>query len=977
MEDGGGERKSIISTLCDGMEMIKSVIDTVDTIRKFESLDTKVNRLKRKLDVLTGKEDDINKELEYAESLSLKRRRQEVETWLSGLGDIKVKTHRAELEVRESKEKWLPSFRLHHKLDKLTEEIGELQNQCDFSRGLTLEAQEKRGIVFPANNMVGRMFELNKNMIWDFLGDNNVSSIGVYGMGGVGKTALLTHVHNKIIESRSDTSVYWVTVSQKFTIHKLQDDIASALMFGLYEEDERKRAAELSDFLGRKKNSVLILDDVWEYIDLQEVGIRLCVNGCKLIVTTRSLDVCRKMGFHKNIRVVPLCDAESWDLFKDKLEGNDMELNNPQIEEVAKYLVKECAGLPLGIITMARSMKGIDDVFEWKNALESMKEPRLGHIEDDMENNVFRVLKHSYDMLRDPKVQQCFLDCSMYPEDFPIGRESLVDQFIDERLIEAMKSRQSEMYRGETILNKLVNACLLENFEHRGIRYVKMHDLVRDMALRITSVRPRFLVEASVGLKEIPDEEEWVEDLIKVSLMDNDLTSISLHTSPNCPKISTMLLLGNTRLASISDSFFEHMLGLTVLDLSYSNIENLPSSLFNLVNLTSLLLIRCQRLESLPDLGNLRALRRLNLSYSGITELPRGLEILLNLRYLSLFTDSLRIVPGVFSDLTRLQFLILNWHGSDKMRVKGEELARLRRLETLKAQLYHVDDLNSYVRSLEDRDLISYILQVGFDENSFWKETEYTKVVFLTKSDITSSASEGYPISLPSGIQFLCIENCRLVRSLSAATSLENITNLRACHIIGCDGIENLLSFPLPHASHLLQSLEELRLQRLNDFKGLVGSLPPPPGAFSSLKDIIINGCPSIKTLLNPELVSQFQKLERMRILCCENMVEIVSESEIGDSSTHMSLPKLKLLELTDLPELKSVSSGKITLLLGCLEEICIEDCSSLKKLTFLDNTSLFPSLQKIKVTEKWWDSLEWEHPGAKDILRPLCQFRR
>ena len=36
--------------------------------------------------------------------------------------------------------------------------------------------------------------------------------------------------------------------------------------------------------------------------------------------------------------------------------------------------VKECDGLPLGIITVAASMRGVDDICEWSNALETLRQ---------------------------------------------------------------------------------------------------------------------------------------------------------------------------------------------------------------------------------------------------------------------------------------------------------------------------------------------------------------------------------------------------------------------------------------------------------------------------------------------------------------------------------------------------------------------------------------------------------------------------
>ena len=50
------------------------MLDIGARIRNFEGLDDKMQRLKRKLEKLESREEDINDELAYAESLSLKKR---------------------------------------------------------------------------------------------------------------------------------------------------------------------------------------------------------------------------------------------------------------------------------------------------------------------------------------------------------------------------------------------------------------------------------------------------------------------------------------------------------------------------------------------------------------------------------------------------------------------------------------------------------------------------------------------------------------------------------------------------------------------------------------------------------------------------------------------------------------------------------------------------------------------------------------
>lgn len=136
-----------------------------------------------------------------------------------------------------------------------------------------------------------------------------------------------------------------------------------------------------------------------------------------------------------------------------------------------------------------------------------------------------------------------------------------------------------------------------------------------------------------------------------------------------------------------------------------------------------------------------------------------------------------------------------------------------------------------------------------------------------------------------------------------------------------------------------------------------------------------------MKKLFTPALLLLFYNLERLRVYQCDQMVEIIAatsddnegEGSTSSGTTELTLPKLEVLELILLPELKSFSSSKKTLVAESLQEIRVEYCPKLKKVSLLDDESCrLPSLQKIKVLEEWWESLEWEHPNAKDVLQPL-----
>ncbi|MBA0675874.1 hypothetical protein Goari_017394 [Gossypium aridum] len=142
---------------------------------------------------------------------------------------------------------------------------------------------------------------------------------------------------------------------------------------------------------------------------------------------------------------------------------------------------------------------------------------------------------------------------------------------------------------------------------------VKMHDVMRNTALYIKRFGPRFMVKAGIGLKELPSTQEWKEDFERVSFMMNKVSDIPPSLSPNCENLLTLLLQNNKSLGRISESFFQHMHSLSILDLSYTNIQQLPNSVSILEKLNALVLHGCEMLRYLPSLEKLKALRKLDL----------------------------------------------------------------------------------------------------------------------------------------------------------------------------------------------------------------------------------------------------------------------------------------------------------------------------------------------------------------------------
>ncbi|TYG96238.1 hypothetical protein ES288_A11G333100v1 [Gossypium darwinii] len=922
------------------MDFILNKIDK--RLDNHRSLDQHVNDLKRKLTELNGVKEDTDSRMN-AELQPRKKLKTEFQIWLENVERINGEVQNLNERIGESS----TLTRGFHADDvlKRTREVEELIQQGKFQEGLVVDNPQWIGQVLSTTTLSGEGANACVEKIWQCLMDDEVGKIGVWGMGGVGKTSIVKLINNQLLKEMGKFDVViWTTVSKEMSIAKLQKDIASQIKVTFCgDECETRRAGMLLEALSRKRRPVFILDDLWQEVSLEKVGIPEPSVGNKLVLTTRSFDVCRKMGC-RAIKVKPLVEEEAWKLFSEKV-GRDI-LNVPGVEPIAKKIAKRCAGLPLGVITVASCMKGIDDLSEWRNALKELSEHKQSV--NELEDEVFQQLRFSYDRLNDLKLQRCFLSCALYPEDWRIKERELVKLWIAEGLVEEMDSRQAEFDKGHAIINRLKNNCLLEDFSElvkkyrllsdmaynkRGVkmhghtrymacnkRRVKMHDLTRDMALHIKSTKPRFLVKAGMGLREPLNVQEWSEDLEKVSLMRNRMLEVlyPLEMSPpKCPMLTT-LLLADCGIKGIPEGFFNHMDGLKILNLSGNPIKSLPNSISNLKNLTELLLAFCKKLDDVPFLSKLRVLKELDLQGTKIKEVPHGLENLLSLKYLNLEHSIIHEIPnGILSKLSCLQYL--NVIGT---LISGKDVGELKKLEMIKGRFYNFRDLSMYLQACHDgEEPRKYIIHVG---------KRQSPVSIATKSIKLRDCNISNQIMLPRDIEELYVRNCTF-----------------CCH-------EN---YPL-FSRFVLTSLN----------------------TFSSLTSLEIRDVKNMKKLFSPNCMPL--KLEVLKISLCVQLEEIIAldfeSNERGRATMEFCLLKLKELVLECLPELKSICKVDAVVVCESLKWIDVRDYRKLKRLPFSlpQIRSSSPLSFSIYVTpEEWWKSVEWDDYHAQSLLEPFVTF--
>ncbi|KAF2321948.1 hypothetical protein GH714_004761 [Hevea brasiliensis] len=301
--------------------------------------------------------------------------------------------------------------------------------------------------------------------IHGFITNTNAKIIGIYGQGGIGKTSILKVLIDDPKVKDMFHTIIWVTVSRCWST-KIQDEVVRKLEIGEADFGPDSDMAKILFRTLEKKKFLLILDDVWEKIDLHAVGIPSSSlgKGCRLILATRSLEVCHDMA-DKEIEVGGLSSKEAWELFR-KQAGQIVD--SPNIQPYARGIVNECGKLPLNIIVTARALTGENNVSVWKHALKDFLLAKTGNSDFDPQ---IQQMKFSYerlkvhasktDVLMSCDIQSCFLYCALLPEDYEVNTFRLVDYWIREGLIAGNSADARK--KGHDIVRVLIDAALLES----------------------------------------------------------------------------------------------------------------------------------------------------------------------------------------------------------------------------------------------------------------------------------------------------------------------------------------------------------------------------------------------------------------------------------------------------------------------------------------------------------------------------------
>ncbi|XP_058743220.1 uncharacterized protein LOC131616021 isoform X2 [Vicia villosa] len=713
--------------------------------------------------------------------------------------------------------------------------------------------------------------------------DDEVTMIGLYGMGGCGKTMLAMEVGKRC--GHLFDQVLFVPVSSTVEVERIQEKIAGSLEFEFQEKDEMDRSQRLCMRLTQEDKVLVILDDVWQMLDFDAIGIPSGEHhkGCKVLITSRSEAVCTLTDCQKKIPLSTLTNDETWDLFQKQSLITEGTWNT--IKNLAKEISNECKGLPVATVAVASSLKGKAEV-EWKVTLDRLRSSKPVNIEKGLQNP-YKCLQLSYDNLDNEEAKSLFLLCSVFPEDCEIPVEFLTRSAIGLGIVGEVRSYEGARDEVSAAKNKLISSCLLLNVDEG--KCVKMHDLVRNVAHWIAENKIKCASEKDImTLEHTPLRYLWC-DKFPINLDCSNLDFLHIHTD-----------------TQVSDEFFKGMRMLRVLFLYNKGRERRPLSTMSLKSLTNLrcMLLSKWDLVDISFVGDMKKLESLTLCDCSFLELPDVVTQLTNLRLLDLSECDMKMNPfEVIGRHTQLEELYFADHRSK----------------------WEVEFLEKFsVRQALQR----YQIQLGSMFSGFQEEfLNRHRTLFLSYLN----TSNGTIKDLAEKAEVLCIAGIEGGDKNIIPDIFQNMNHITELLIRDSNGIECLVDICLMEVGTLFCKLHWLRIEHMEHFKALYNGRMPLGGHFGNLEDLYISHCPKLTCLFTLAVAQNLAQLEKLQVLSCPALKHILIDDdreEIVSAYDHRLLlfPKLKKLHVRECDVLEYIIP--ITLAQGlvhleCLEIVC------------------------------------------------------
>ncbi|KAM3207567.1 hypothetical protein ACQJBY_062680 [Aegilops geniculata] len=732
----------------------------------------------------------------------------------------------------------------------LAKELAELRKRYELDTSSTSNGATIDPRVLALHKDVGELVgidrtrdELIKTLICeDGSSKEQLKTISIVGVGGLGKTTLTKAVFEKI-KAQFDC-VAFVPVGQNPDIRKFFKD----LLYGLDKEkfsdihnktrDEKLLMEEISEFL-LDKRYLIVIDDIWEEEIWRYINCALYKNKLhsRVITTTRNVSVseaCLSSSDDMIHKMKPLSDEDSQILFHRRIFQSE-EKCPEDLQAVSREILKKCGGVPLAIITIASllvSNQRIKQKEEWMHVHSSMGR---GVTEGGIVKDMKRILSLSYFDL--PwHLKTCLLYLSIFPEDFEIKKDWLIWRWLAEGFIQCDKEETRLFEIGESYFNELMNRSLIQPSyvnEEGTIVTCRIHDMVLDLICSLSS-EDNFI--------SILDNAEWhapnLQRKFRRLSLHNIKAKVQNHQfdSTSLSKVRTFAVF-----SPVTCDWLPSLLSfqfLRVLDLGNCGSHESSSGISlkyvgNLIHLRYLGLKDADVCELPMDIGKLQLLQTLDVRGTSIKELPSSVVQLRNLICLCV-NYGVRLPKGMGS-LMSLEVLEQVGLSSSPHIVK--ELSHLAEVRTLSINCGNMDEdlIDVLIESLGTKEKLQSLHIYNGGRLLDRMRESWVPPPNLRCFDSWGPSSPAWFLRLPKWVNS---------RSLPHLSTLQiDVEELQGddIQIIG-----------------MLPALQYLRLAA----KRVMGRLVVRADAFPSARCCMLRGFPTVPCLFPPGAMPRVQRLK-------------------------------------------------------------------------------------------------------------------
>ncbi|XLR20533.1 hypothetical protein S83_048445, partial [Arachis hypogaea] len=205
---------------------------------------------------------------------------------------------------------------------------------------------------------------------------NDVRFIGIWGMGGIGKTTIAHAVYKSMEDNEFKVCCFLEIIREnckkKGLVVQVQMDLLAQCHIKCKLDNENQGREVIKNALCKKK-VLLVLDDASDISQLDNLaGKRGWFGlGSRVIITTRDMHLLKRHAVHATYEVQTLVQEEALRFFC--LNSFNQDQPNEGYLEISQEIVEHSGCLPLALKVLGKHFNGSRDIGYWRSELEKLK----------------------------------------------------------------------------------------------------------------------------------------------------------------------------------------------------------------------------------------------------------------------------------------------------------------------------------------------------------------------------------------------------------------------------------------------------------------------------------------------------------------------------------------------------------------------------------------------------------------------------